>query len=145
MVLEECIMGDMANAPVLNDFLASGDTLRVYGGNELLFRSTSEGLLPLVDYINKSDTCRAVTTVFDRVVGNAAALLLIRANCSEVFSPLGSKLAAGTLDSYAVEYHFTEVVPYIRGRGEQDMCPMEKLSLNKSPGEFYEVILSLNS
>jgi len=138
-------MGVVMDTHRYNDFLVSGDTLWVYGGNELLFRSTREGLLPLLDYNKRSATGSAGTTVFDRVVGNAAALLLIRANCSEVFSPLGSKLAASTLDSYAVEYHFTEVVPYIRDHDGHDMCPMEKLSLNKSPGEFYEVMLSLNS
>ncbi|GAI22998.1 unnamed protein product, partial [marine sediment metagenome] len=37
-------------------------------------------------------------------------------------------------------YHFTEVVPYIRNRSGQGMCPMEKSSLHKTPEEFYKAV-----
>jgi len=125
---------------LFNDFLASNNTLRVYSGEELLFTSAKDGLLPLLDYIAEFTPHSAGVTVFDRIVGNAAALLLVKADCRKVYSPLGSELAGGTLDSHAVEYHFTEVVPYIRNRSGQGMCPMEKLSLHKTPEEFYEAV-----
>lgn len=128
------------NGHLFNDFLASDDTLWVYSGDRLLFTSAKDGLLPLLDYIDKFAPYEEGVTVFDRVVGNAAALLLVKAGGKEVHSPLGSELAARTLDNYAVEYHFSEAVPYIRNRSGQDMCPMEKSSLNKSPEEFYELM-----
>ena len=135
-VMETYIM----NRRLFNDFLASGDTLWVYSGDRLLFTSAKDGLLPLLDYIDKFAPYEEGVTVFERVVGNAAALLLVKAAGKKVYSPLGSELAARTLDNYAVEYHFGEVVPYIRNRSGQDMCPMEKLSLNRSPEEFYELM-----
>jgi hypothetical protein len=128
------------NGRLFHDFLASADTLWVYSGDRLLFTSAKDGLLPLLDYIDKFAPCEEGVTVFDRVVGNAAALLLVKAGGKKVYSPLGSELAARTLDNYAVEYHFSEAVPYIRNRSGQDMCPMEKSSLNKSPEEFYELM-----
>jgi len=73
-------------------------------------------------------------------MGNAAALLSVKAGCQEVYSPLGSKLAIQTLGNYHIEYHFTEVVPYIRRPNQQGMCPMEELSLSKSPEEFYAAL-----
>ena len=76
-------------------------------------------------------------------MGNAAALLSIKASCQEVYSPLGSQLAVKTLDKYGIKYHITEVVPYIRKPNEEDMCPMEELSINKEPEGFYEVIRSI--
>ena len=79
------------------------------------------------------------------MVGNAAALLLERIFCREVYSPLGSELAGETLRRSGIDYHFTEITPYIRGRGQEDMCPMEKLSLGKSPEEFYQTCLALDS
>ncbi len=73
-------------------------------------------------------------------MGNAAALLSVRAGCQEVYSPLGSELAIQTLDNYHIEYHLNEVVPYIQKPNQQGMCPMEELSISKSPQEFYEVL-----
>lgn len=125
---------------LFDDFLASNDSLQVYNGDKLLFTSAKDGLLPLLDYITEFAPSSAGITVFDRIVGNAAALLLVKASCRKVYSPLGSELAARTLDYHAVEYNFTEVVPYIRNRSGQGMCPMEKLSLHKTPGEFYEAV-----
>jgi len=125
---------------LFHDFLASDDALWVYSGDRLLFTSAKDGLLPLLHYIDQFAPYGEGVTVFDRVVGNAAALLLVKAAGKKVYSPLGSELAARTLDNYAVEYRFVEAVPYIRNRGGQDMCPMEKLSLNKDPEEFYELM-----
>jgi len=49
-------------------------------------------------------------------------------------------LAVKTLDRYDIKYHITEIVPYIQKLNEADMCPMEKLSINKEPEEFYQVM-----
>ncbi len=125
-----------------NEFLTSRDTLRVYKESRLLFASGKKRLLPLLEYIDKLTPYEKEVIVFDRVVGNAAALLLTKIFCHEVYSPLGSQHAARTLDSSDISYHFTETVPYIQNQSQQDMCPMEKLSLNKSPEEFYQACLS---
>jgi len=128
------------SAQLFNDFLASDDTLWVCSGDKLLFTSAKNSLLPLVDYIDKFASQEEGVIVFDRVVGNAAALLLVKAACRKVYSSLGSELAARTLSNHAIEYHFSETVPYIRDASRRGMCPMERLSLNKSPDEFYQVV-----
>ena len=73
-------------------------------------------------------------------MGNAAALLSVKAGCQEVYSPLGSELAIRTLVNYHIKYHLTKVVPYIQKPNQQGMCPMEELSISKSPQEFYEAL-----
>lgn len=133
------------NTHLFDEFLVSDDKLRVYGGDRLIFTSSRDGLLSLIEYIGKFSSLEKDVTVFDRVVGNAAALLLKRISCGEVYSSLASELAVKTLRRFGIGYHFTEIVPYIRGRGQEDMCPMEKLSLGKSPEEFYQACLVLDS
>jgi len=130
---------------LFDEFLVSNDKLRVYGGDRLIFTSSRDGLLSLIEYIDKFSLLEKGVTVFDRVVGNAAALLLKRISCGEVYSPLASEPAVKTLRRFGIGYHFTEIVPYMRGRGQEDMCPMEKLSLGKSPEEFYQACLALDS
>ena len=128
------------NIPLFDDFLISKNTLQVYKGNRLLFASGKGRLVPLLEYIDRFTPHQKDVTVFDRIVGNGAALLLKKALCSRAYSPLGSELAVKTLSSYGIKYHFTKVVPYIQNSAREDMCPMEKLSIGKSPEEFYEAL-----
>ncbi|MEJ2046566.1 MAG: DUF1893 domain-containing protein [Dehalococcoidia bacterium] len=128
---------------LFSDFLRGGDALRVYCQGKLVFTSDKPGVLPLLEYATRFAPHEKDVTVFDRVVGNAAALLLSRVSCREVYSPLGSQLAGETLRGYGISYHFTETVPFIQNRERQDMCPMERLSLGKDPEEFYQACLSL--
>jgi hypothetical protein len=127
-------------ADFFSEFLDSGDTMRVYAGGKLVFSSCKDRLLPLLDYIERFGSQHEDVVVFDKVMGNAAALLSIKAGCRQVYSPLGSHFAIMTLDEYGVGYHLDEVVAYIRQADGEDMCPMEKLSLGKGPDEFYEVM-----
>ena len=125
-----------------DDFLTSPDTLRVYSEENLLFSSEKDRLIPLVEYLNTPDRPDKVV-IMDRVTGNAAALLSILAGCTVNYSPLASEIAVGTLDKYAVTYHFKETVPYIQRPNSEEMCPMEKLSLEKAPEEFYKAFLEI--
>lgn len=123
---------------LFTDFLESADTLRVFDGDSLLFASGEMGVLSLIEYAERFSAHHRRVVIFDRVMGNAAALLAVKADCREVFSPLGSQLALATLKKYRIVYHITEIVPYIRGPGGEEMCPMEKLSIDKDPEEFYK-------
>ncbi len=124
-------------------FRSSKDRLRVYHGAELIFSSKDDGLAPLVDYVIKFVPGAGEVLVFDRVVGNAAALLLKLALCTEVWSSLGSERAAQTLGNFGIGYHFVSEVPYILNRQSSDICPFEKLSMGKTPDEFYDTIKAL--
>ena len=132
------------NIHLFDDFLRSKDTLWVHKGDRLIFASNKDGLQPLLEYIDRSVPHQSKVTIFDKIMGNAAALLSIKADCQEVYSPLGSELAIQTLDNYHVKYHLSEVVTYIQNRSKQGMCPMEELSISKSPTEFYEAASQLS-
>lgn len=126
--------------PLFNKFLASGDTLQVYKDDRLLFSSSKDRLLPLLEYIDGLAPYHQQVIVFDKIMGNAAALLSARASCCEVYSPLGSQLAVKALDKYGIKHHITEIIPYIQKPDGEGMCPMEELSINKEPEEFYQVM-----
>ena len=128
---------------LFNEFLTSSDTLRVYQGNKLFFSSNKNRLIPLLDYIARYGHNHEPVVLFDKVMGNAAALLSVMAGCREVYSPLGSQLAVKTLDRYGIKYHLTEIVAYIQNLSGKGMCPMEKLSVSKEPEEFYELMRKL--
>jgi hypothetical protein len=119
-------------------FVDSSDTFRVYHKDKLIFKSKKEQLRPLLDYIGEFSPQKKDVVIFDRIVGNAAALLLRKAYCLEIYSPLGSEFAARTLSEQGIKYHFSRTVPYILNQAGDDICPMEKLSLGKNPEEFFQ-------
>lgn len=126
----------MTYKDLYKDFLKSNDTLRVYREGKLVFSSQKERLIPMMEYLARNEPGPVV--VFDKVMGNAAACLVVKANCIEVYSPLGSELGIKTLEKNSIKYHLNKVVPYIMRDDGKDMCPMEKLSKDKTPDEFYE-------
>ena len=121
-------------------FRQSGDCLRVYDGDTLVFSSKEKGVRPLLEYIDSPAPGHDGVVVFDRVTGNAAALLSVKAGGRAVYSLMGSELAAATLAKRGLEYRFAETVPYIKNRDATGMCPMEKLSLGKDVEECYRAV-----
>jgi hypothetical protein len=121
----------------IEEFLNSTDTLRVYKDASLIFSSNKDRLAPLIDFLKGFAPDIGQMYFLDRVVGNAAALLLVRACCSEVYSEVGSELAAQTLRDAAIRFEFKLTVPFIINQRGDDMCPMERLSLGKTPEAFW--------
>ncbi len=129
---------------LFDEFLVSKDTLRVYKGDTLVFLSAKDGLLPLFEYIDRVALHHRQVVIFDKVMGNAAALLSIKVSCQKIYSPLGSQFAIKTLNKYGIKYHITKIVPYIQKSDGEEMCPMEKLSIDKEPEEFYQALRNIN-
>jgi len=94
--------------------------------------------MPLLIYIEEFEPPPEGTTVFDRVIGNAAALLMKKASCREAYSTVGSEIAAESLERMGIPHYFQTTVPFIINRAGEGMCPFEKASIGKSPGEFYK-------
>ena len=128
---------------IFHQFNASADTLRVYEDSSLVFSSRKDRLLPLMEYIDRFAAEHKGVVIFDKIIGNAAALLAVKAGGREIFSPLGSELALQTLEKYDIKYHFTRTVPTIQKVDGESMCPMEKLSIGKEPEEFYREMVEI--
>ena len=121
-------------------FLACDDTLRIYRGEKMVFSSRKDRLLPLMDFIAARKNAPDSLVIYDKVMGNAAALLAVVVKAGEVCSPLGSELAVKTLDRYGIKHRLEKLVPFIMRDDGKDLCPMEQLSIGKSPDEFYKIM-----
>ena len=126
---------------LFDEFLTGKNTLRIYDSNTLIFTSDKCRLLPLVEYIDTLASHHQNVVIFDKIVGRAAALLLIKADCREVYSPLSSRLAIEVLEQHGIKHHLNQIVPCIQ-TPDNNMCPMEELSIGKEPEEFYNLIRS---
>ena len=124
-------------------FVSSGDSLWVFHGDKHVFYSSDKMLLPMLRYLKEFEGFEGEIIIFDKIIGNAAALLMVIAKCVEAYSPLASKLALATLDAYGIKYHVDTIVPVIQRVGTDEICPMEKLSTGKKPEELYELLKGL--
>ncbi len=121
-------------------FIKSDFGLEIYSKEKLIFRSKKEGIIGLLGFIKKKKKSVKDLTIFDKKVGNAVALLSVYIKAKEVFGVVGSKAAGKTFKKFKIKFHFKKTIARILNEKGTDICPLEKLSLLKTPKEFYDLV-----
>jgi hypothetical protein len=107
----------------------------------VIFESNLQGLSGLILAIDTLGLNLHNSSVADKVVGKAAALLLAYSHISEVYAEVISKDGLETLDEYGIRVEYASLIPRILNRRGEDICPFEKLSQNlSSPEEAYKIL-----
>jgi len=86
-----------------------------------------EGLQPLLQLLDEG-AVGAGCAVADRILGLAAAKLMVDAKVAAVWSPLGSAPAADWLTRVGVVWAMERQVPAILRRDGRGECPMEQMA-----------------
>lgn len=87
------------------------------------------GVGELLDLITQSPDKVRGSSLADKIVGKAVAMLAVHAGIVEIFTPLGSEAAAAVLEKYNIPFRAERMVPLIRNKRQDGPCPMEKLTL----------------
>ena len=86
---------------------------------------TRRGIIDLYE-LQKQDTLFLQGAVIaDKVVGKAAAALMVLGNISELYADVISIPALALLQNNNIPVTFSEAVPFIKNRDESDWCPLE--------------------
>lgn len=81
------------------------------------------------------------TIVADKIIGRAAALLIVYMEAAEAHAALISAAAKEVLNRYGLSYYFAKEVQSIKSRDGVIICPFERLVKEISdPEEAYERI-----
>jgi hypothetical protein len=113
--------------------------LVVVKNGKVLFETESHGLGDLVEAINQLQSSIKGSSVADKIVGRAAALLFVYSGVSAVFAATISDGGIAILDNNNVFHEFEKRVPRILNLKKTDVCPFEKLVADlSSPEEAYE-------
>jgi hypothetical protein len=126
-------------------FTQSENLLQIWSGGRIVFESKKNGVAGLLDFIKENNKKFTDLIIFDSKIGNAAALLFTYLGVKEVYGTVGSQLAIKNLDNFKIKFYFKKTIPNILNRDESDLCPFEKLSLDKTPEEFYQCLLERGS
>jgi len=121
-------------------FQISKDTLWVLCKNRIRYISREKGIGLLVRLLNKKPNLIRSKIIFDKIIGRAAALLLVYAKVGEVHALIGSFQAAKVFKKHRIYCQFKKKVPSILNQKKCDICPYEKLSKGKTPSGFYKLV-----
>ncbi|MDZ7373102.1 MAG: DUF1893 domain-containing protein [candidate division KSB1 bacterium] len=118
-----------------------GFSILIERQGEVLFTSREPMLRPLLAALEALGEQLRGATVVDRIVGKAAAFLCVYAGVAEVYTPLASQPAVGLLASHGIPLEARRVVPFIRNREGNGLCPMEQLALQyETPEDFLRAL-----
>lgn len=119
-----------------------GLNLALVSDGKLIFESRAPGVGGLLEAAEKLGEGARNSSLSDRVVGRAAALIAAYLDIKAVFGKIMSEGAIDVLRSYDVTYEHGEKVPFIENEKGKP-CPFEKLVEGYAdPEEAYEEIRS---
>ena len=105
-----------------------------------VFHSCSRGVSPLVNWIQEGKTFEGFACA-DKVVGKAAAMLMVLLGINEVYAPIMSKGALEVFEKYSIPYFYDALVERIFNRTKDDFCPMDKAVFSLTePTDAYRAI-----
>ncbi|MDP4120513.1 MAG: DUF1893 domain-containing protein [Bacillota bacterium] len=106
--------------------------------NEKTITSDQSGIKILLDWLNENKDVFLNTSVADKIIGGAAASVMIYGGIKEAYAEIISDSAIKLFTDNKIPFFFDKKVEYIKNRDKTDMCPMEKTCLGiDSPEEAY--------
>ncbi len=105
--------------------------LIIFKNHKRLYQSTREGMLPLYRAINVLGIPQLKgTTIVDKIVGKAAALLISYIQAQTVYCNTLSIRGKAVLKDHDITFLYEELTPEIINRYGTDICPFEKAVLD---------------
>lgn len=97
---------------------------------ERIYTSSQRGVAPILNPMKEDINFFKDADIVDKVIGKAAAMLLIKAQIHHLHTHVISQHAIDILDMYHMSYSYDQCVDYIINRQGDGMCPMEETVLS---------------
>ena len=105
------------------------------------YSSKKRGIAPLLLPIKNNRIFFDGAFVGDKIIGKAAAELLVYSGAKYVFAKTISRSATAVFDSHGVEYDYYVIAESIVNRNGDGPCPMEQaVAQSKSLDESFDLI-----
>lgn len=113
----------------------------LYHNENQIACETGIGLKPIMAVLRQDKRGFEGAVIADKVIGKAAALMVVLGGAEAVHGDLMSETAIKVLERFQVPYTNTVVVPIIENRTQTGMCPLEQsVQQVEDPEEAYDVI-----
>jgi hypothetical protein len=123
-----------------------GLTLAIAKDGKVIFETSSHGILGFLEAVEKLGDMLNGTSVADKVVGKAIALLCVYTSVKMVYAATLSKEAKAFFEKHGVYHEWDELVENILDFKKAGICPFEKLAMEISnPNEAYKRLKALQN
>ena len=109
--------------------LTSASTIAVVSNGEV-FTSQERGVKPLLFLLKEKKEFLKDASVADKVIGKAAALLMVLGEIKEVHTLIISEPAIKVFENQKIKYFYDKKVERIVNRTGDGLCPMETLCIH---------------
>lgn len=120
----------------------TGNSLMIYKNNELIFESNLKGIRPHLKAINELGLELRDSLMVDKILGRAAAFLVIYSGAAEAIAAVVSTPGKRVLEKYGIKLSYREEVPHIKMENGVIYCPFERMVQGiQDPKEAYDAIV----
>jgi hypothetical protein len=125
----------------------SGLSLMVYKGDAVIFKSPSKGVKPHLEAIDALGTNLKGTTMVDKIVGRAAALLILYSSPAEVHAGVISRGGRELLEKAGLKLFYSEETEHIKTVDGRIYCPFEAMvqGIDDPTQAYHAVVEKMNS
>ena len=99
----------------------------VYKEGELIFESDLGGIRPHLKAIDELGRQLEGTLMVDKILGRAAAFLVIYSKAAEAITNIVSSPGKQVLDAHNMKFSYREEVPHIKMENGVIYCPFERM------------------
>ncbi len=126
----------------LEELDKTGNSLMIYKGGRLIFQSASKGIRPHLEAIETHGEALHGTLMVDKIVGRAAALLILYSEAAEAHAQVLSRPGKQVLDMHGLPTRYEELVDNIKMKDGSIYCPFERMVQGVTdPIEAYAAIV----
>jgi hypothetical protein len=119
----------MKDLKIAKERLNSGESVLVVVKKGLVIAERQgRGIRPLFETVQQLGRRVEGSSIADKVIGKAAALLCIHYRVSAIYTPVMGLNAQRILDQYNLYYEADRIVPCILNNDGTDSCPLEKIT-----------------
>jgi hypothetical protein len=134
------LIASMSN--YLNILEETGNSLMIYKNGDLIFKSSLKGIRPHLEAIKELGEKLEGSLMVDKILGRAAAFLVIYAKAAEVITAVVSTPGKRIIEKFSIKYSYREEVPHIKMKNGVIYCPFEKMVQGiDDPNEAYLAII----
>ncbi len=121
-----------------------GLTLVIVKDGKVIFETEKSGIQGFLEAIEKFNEILAGSSVADKIIGRAAALLCAYSKVMEAFASVLSFDGKKILEENKIYYEFEDLVPRILDKDRRESCPFERFSKSiNNPREAYTKLKKL--
>ena len=118
-------------------------SLVIVKNGKVIFETKKQGITGFLEAIEKIDKDLISSSIADKIVGVAAAMLCVYARISSIFAITISDYGIKILEKNNINYEFSKKVTKILNKTKTDVFPFEKLAIkSKNPENAYKNLKS---